>query len=106
MRAGVADLAAGLGVERRAVEEDGRRRRCRRSVAWRLVLLAPGELGGPVLVQDALLLGASSPAATPPALRAALARRRCSAIAGLEAGQVDLDAPLSAISWVTSSGKP
>ena len=96
--AGVADLAAALGVERRAVEEDrrpavvaGRRRRAPwpwprsprgRRTRWRRGRRgAAGKLGA-VGVDVALLAGLLGAACAAPAMRC------------VEAGEVDVDAAL------------
>ena len=109
-RAGVADLATGLRVERRAVEEDlddavvvgGQHRE---HAALRLALDVAGEVGLPnCSTQLAVRVGVRR--AGCPALRASLPRRRCSAIAASKPA-VSTSMPRSAaISFVSSSGKP
>jgi hypothetical protein len=114
-RAGVADLAAGLGVERGLVEHDlhrlaggrlatGRRRAPRRGPGLGGLGVVAEELGG------AEGLGEVEPDAPPRRPRPSPPRRRgraffCSAIA---ASKPDVDgAPCSRrASWVRSSGKP
>ena len=101
--AGVAHLAAGLGVERRAVEEhlDGG------AVALGdvehgqdpglgLGLVVAGELGGPELRRPARgrRCGARRRTLLRRPLRAALAHRAAGGHLRVEAGHVDLDAPL------------
>ena len=96
-RAGVADLAAGLGVERRAVEERRPSPTTPTTRGLGLVLLAAGELGGAVLGRGCRCCSStSSPVATPPALAAARARGALVGHGRLEPGHVDLDAACSA----------
>ena len=98
MRAGVADLAARLGVEGRAIEEDLERAvvvptHARGPVRRSRSRLSPGELGRAELL-DELSIRVEA-VGGPSALAALLGPAALLGHLGLEAGLIDLDAPLA-----------
>ena len=113
-RAGVADLAAGLGVERRAVEEDDDAAVAGSSTTastrrLRLELLAPDELGRPELLEHLLERREVGVGVDPlgAGVRDLLGPARCSAIAASKPAVVDRRRRARRRSpAVTSSGKP
>ena len=112
-RAGVADLTAALGVERRPVEEHLDERaavvRCGRNDGehappWSVLGVAD-ELGDAELL-DHLAVGIEVGVVAPPLRRAALARSRCSAISVSKPATSTATSRSPAISCVSSSGNP
>ena len=95
-RAGVADLAAGLGVEGRAVEHDGTSSahgRCTPRPSEPRTPRGPTNSVGPNCSSSSCE-GSSASSSRPPLLRASLARRPLLGHLGVEAGLVDVDAAL------------
>jgi hypothetical protein len=107
--AGVADLAARLGVERRPVEEhlDGAVGSGQDGDDDRLGLglLAPVKSVGPEASRTCRYVSRAD-SSMPPPLRASLARRRCAAISAAKPSSSTCTPRSATTSRVTSSGKP